>query len=130
MITLTLSVNQTITLTLNPQSFAGNIGRIKGITWKTISGNSTVVPSEDGMTAVITANSTPGVTIFEVGANTNMKLKSPTSPVIPFQFPPISPPTLIFNHISVNVVQNRIDSTQGSTTTNLGVSVGSPRDQV
>lgn len=61
MINLTLSVDQTITLTLNPQSFSGKIGRIKTITWKVLSGDSTIEPSADGLTAIITASSKPGV---------------------------------------------------------------------
>ena len=132
MINLTLSVNQTITLTLNPTDFAGNVGRIKSINWTTISGNSTIIPSDNGMTAVITAAANPGVTVFKIGANTNMKFKhcDTSSLASSFDYPPVSTPSIIFNEVSVNVVQDRIDSTQGHTTTNLGVSAGSPRDQV
>lgn len=130
MITLTLSVNQTITLALNPQSFDGKPGQIKAITWETISGNSTVTPANNGMTALITAASTPGLTVFQVGANTNMNLKKITKwiDIDLHQSETNNNATLIFNQISVNVVQTRVDSTQDRTTTNLGVSVGSPQN--
>lgn len=130
MINLTLTVNQTITLTMNPQSFSGKVGRVKTITWKVISGESTIKPSVDGMTAIITASSTPGVTVFLVGADTDMNLKTARKwvNIDLHQSATVNADGFIYNQISVNVVQTLPDKSQDRTTTNLGLSAGAPRD--
>jgi hypothetical protein len=144
MINLTLSVNQTIALTLNPQSFSGKIGSIQNVSWKTISGKSTIQPSPDGLTAIITASPKPGVTVFLIGGNTNKQMVtqpkmvnsgSQQSAIINaddvvykhggFVF---NQDGFIYNQITINVVETRADTAHDSTTTNLGISVGSPQD--
>ena len=136
MITLTLVVNQKVTLTINPQSFSGKQGQIKNISWKLVSGDSTLEPSADGTTAIITASSKPRVTVFLVGADTHMNMAKPKMNKIALSQSVSPSPTgyvynhdgYIYNHVSVQVVQTRTDSTHDRTATNLGLYAGSPRD--
>lgn len=72
MIKLTLKVNEKVLVTLHPQTFAGITSEVKDVTWKVLSGNSTVTPSSDGLSAVIVAPQSEDTSVILVGANTNL----------------------------------------------------------
>jgi hypothetical protein len=72
MINLTLAVNEKVLVTVHPRNFAGIASQVKDVTWVVLSGSSTVTPSADGMSAVIVAAQSKGVSVILVGANTNL----------------------------------------------------------
>lgn len=123
MITLTLAVNQKVTVNINPRSFAGYKSNVKNAVWSVESGNSTVVPSSDGFSAVLTASDKPGTTLFLVGAvpvtYMNWASFQSDSPL------EVVKDELIYNHISLKVVEKRVDTSHGEAT-DLGLEAGSP----
>jgi hypothetical protein len=123
MITLTLTIKQKVTVKINPRSFAGYKSNVGNVVWSVESGDSIVVPSSDGFSAVLTASDKPGTTVFLVGA-------VPVTYMNWASFESDSPLDVvkdenIYNHISLKVVENRVDTSHGEAT-NLGLEAGSP----
>lgn len=70
MLELTINNHQKVTVTLNPVDQDGNPEPVDGIpAWVVQSGNSTVVPAADGMSADLISEDGVGDTVFGVSAD-------------------------------------------------------------
>ncbi len=68
-----LTNEQKVTVTLTPKTDAGKTAKLDGKpTWEVIDGNSTVAPSEDGLSAVITSADDPGDTQVLIKADADI----------------------------------------------------------
>ncbi len=68
-----LTNEQKVTVTLTPKTDAGKPAKLDGKpSWSIVDGLSTVVPSEDGMSAVITSADDPGDTQILVKADADI----------------------------------------------------------
>lgn len=73
MIDITITDEQKITVTLNPVTEKGKPVRLDGApTWSVISGDSTVVAAEGGLSATLTSSDTPGDTQFLIEADADL----------------------------------------------------------
>lgn len=100
---ITLTNEQQVTVTLAPKTSTGKVAILDGApTWEVLSGDSTVTPSTDGLSAVIRSSDTPGVTQILVKADADLGAGVEE----------------IADTIAVNV--------EGARASNLGLSVGTP----
>jgi len=74
MLDLTINNEQKIPVTLHPETLPGHHpAPVDGVpVWSVVSGNATVVPAEDGMSAFLVSSDDPGDTIFMVSADADM----------------------------------------------------------
>jgi hypothetical protein len=110
MLKITLTVKEKAVAEIHPLSYSGKDRKVEKTSWKVVSGDSTIIPAEDGLSAEIVSSDTPGVTLILVGGDSDLNPNKD-------QF--------IFNEIEVHVVEKREDKSQGKAT-NLGIKVGKP----
>ena len=73
MLELTITNEQKVNVQLHPVTGAGNPAPVDGApVWSVVSGNSTVTPATDGMTADLISSDDPGDTIFMVSADADL----------------------------------------------------------
>ena len=69
----TITNEQKISVTLNITTDSGRPAKVEGApAWVVLSGNSAVVPAEDGLSAVVTSSDDPGDTSVIVKADANL----------------------------------------------------------
>jgi len=70
MLEISITNEQQVLVTLNPVTAAGHPAPVDGIpAWTVQSGNSTVVPAADGLSAQLVSEDNPGDTVFMVSAD-------------------------------------------------------------
>src|SRR5678816_1653915 len=68
-----LTNEQQVTVTLNPKTDGGRVAKLDGApTWEVVSGNSTVTPGADGLSALIVSSDDPGDTQILVKADADL----------------------------------------------------------
>jgi len=73
MLEVTITNEQQVNVTLNPVTTGGKPAPVDGIPeWSVITGNSTVVPAADGMSALLISSDDPGDTDFLVKADADI----------------------------------------------------------
>lgn len=69
----TITNEQKVNVTLNPVTATGKPAKLDGApVWSVISGDSTVVPAPDGLSADLVSSDTPGDTTFLVDADADL----------------------------------------------------------
>lgn len=100
---ITITNEQKVTVTLTPTTATGRPAKLDGPPkWEVQSGNSTVTPSEDGLSAVLTSADEPGLTTVLLTADVDLG----------------EGVTTIQDSISLQVT--------GALASNLGLTVGQP----
>lgn len=70
---ITITNEQKVTVTLKPVTATGKPAPLDGVpTWTVQSGDSTVVPAADGLSASLVSSDTPGDTVFLVEADADL----------------------------------------------------------
>ena len=73
MLTLNITTEQKIDVTLSPKTAAGNTALLDGApTWTKLFGDSGVVVSEDGLTATLVSSDSPGESQFMISADADL----------------------------------------------------------
>lgn len=73
MLTLKITTEQKITVTLSPKTATGNPAAVDGApTWERISGESNIEVSADGLTATLISSNFPGESQFMVSADADL----------------------------------------------------------
>ena len=73
MLELTITNEQKVNVQLHPVTGGGNPAPVDGIPdWSVVSGDSTVEPASDGMSADLISSDNPGDTIFMVSADADL----------------------------------------------------------
>lgn len=73
MFEVTITNEQKVLLTLNPQTEGGHPAPVDGVpVWTQVSGNSTVNPAADGMSAELVSEDNPGDSTFRVTADADL----------------------------------------------------------
>lgn len=73
MVEITLTNEEKVTVTLAPVTTTGKPASLDGVpTWTVVSGDSTVVPAADGLSAELVSSDTPGDTVFLVEADADL----------------------------------------------------------
>jgi hypothetical protein len=73
MLNISIQNDQKIELTLAPVTASGNPATLDGVpSWTVVSGNATVSPSENGLSAFLVSSDEPGKTVFLVEADADL----------------------------------------------------------
>ncbi len=73
MVAITISNEQQVPVTLSPKTDTGKAAKLDGNpVWSVVSGDSTVVPAADGLSATLVSSDTPGETVFLVDADADL----------------------------------------------------------
>lgn len=73
MLEVTITNEQQVKVTLNPVTATGKPARVDGApTWEVVTGNSTVQPADDGLSADLISSDDPGDTDFLVKADADL----------------------------------------------------------
>lgn len=73
MLEIKITNEQQVKVTLNPVTATGKPAKVDGVpTWEVITGNSTVTPADDGMSADLISADDPGDTDFLVKADADL----------------------------------------------------------
>ena len=73
MISIAVTNEQKVKVTLAPKTATGKPAKLDGApVWANLSGDSTVEPAEDGLSAYLVSSDTPGTTEFTVSADANL----------------------------------------------------------
>lgn len=73
MLEISITNEQKVKVTLTPVTAAGRPAKLDGVpTWQVSSGDSTVVPSADGLSADLISSDIPGETMFVVSADADL----------------------------------------------------------
>lgn len=73
MIEVTITNEEKVNITLNPKTVAGKVAKLDGApVWSVVSGDSTVVPSADGLSADLVSSDTPGDTTFLIDGDADL----------------------------------------------------------
>lgn len=73
MLGIKISNEQKVTVTLTPVTDTGKPAKLDGApVWSVISGDATVVPAADGLSASLVSSDTPGDTVFLVDADADI----------------------------------------------------------
>jgi len=69
----TITNEQKVNVTLNPVTDTGKPAKLDGApVWSVVSGDSTVVPAADGLSADLVSSDTPGDTVFLVDGDADL----------------------------------------------------------
>lgn len=73
MIDVTINTDQKVAITLNPVTAKGKPAKLDGApTWSVVSGNATVSPAADGLSAELISADEPGDTVFLIDADADL----------------------------------------------------------
>ena len=73
MVEVTITNEQKVNVTLSPKTDTGKPAKLDGIpVWSVVTGDSTVVPAADGMSADLVSSDTPGDTTFLIDGDADL----------------------------------------------------------
>src|SRR5882724_4156897 len=73
MVETTITNEQKVQVILNPKTDSGKVAKLDGIpVWSVVSGDSTVVPADDGLSAFLVSADVPGDTTFLVDGDADL----------------------------------------------------------